>query len=337
MAIKGVSTRDSINQGFKSIGKLRKGGPKRDGKFGEDLDHFRFTSESDAVAMAFFDAYGPKPNHLTVYLQHNEYERNFSSWRELYGQNQLCKLRCDGQNWVDWIEGDRHHHGSKPCEKQFLDTANRCPGCPLKQVGRLEVILPKLWEAGHIGIVTMETHSWNDIAHISGQLIQYEPLIGKAFTLWRENDRIGAPIKGKRAAVIKSLVHLDLTEEFLLLEFHSAQRRALEKAADRPAIDATIEPDDVWDDNGNDPFYDVVEDPVPPPFAEAQAEDIEPELAHEWTRQEANALFNWTRNDLVIPDRDTLKALGVDQISACPLSPKEARDKINAWIAEQAG
>lgn len=231
MPIQGVSDRDSADPRFKNIGKLRKGGPKRNGQFGIDLDHFRFTSEQTEVVSAFYEAYGEQPARLEVFLPYDEMERCFSSWRELYGRNGLCKCRCDGSHWVDWIIDDQHHHGYRPCTKEFRDTENRCPGCPLKQVGRLSVILPALWAAGHIGLVTVETHSWNDIAHLSAKLTQWEPLPGKPFTLWREQEKIGAPINGKRAAVEKSLVKIELTDSYLQDLFNSAQQKAIAAVA----------------------------------------------------------------------------------------------------------
>ena len=229
MPIHGVSTRESLDPRFKSLGKLRKGGPKRSGQFGADLDHFRFTSEDPAVVQAFYQAYGEKPSELVVFMPYDQMERNFSSWRELYGQNGLVKIRCDGENWVDWLDGPRHCHGYLPCPETFLDPDNRCPDCPLKPVGRLEVIVPELWKAGYIGLVTVETHSWNDIAHLAGKLAQYEPLRGKPFTLWREMTTIGAPNEktGKRMAVTKPLVCIELTNERLVEELEAAQRRSL--------------------------------------------------------------------------------------------------------------
>lgn len=228
MAIKGVSDRNSVAPRFKVIGKLKKGSPKENGRVGADLDYFRFDSNDPLVLQAFEGIYGPEPRRLDVYLPYRNMEDNFSSWRELYGQNGLCKVRCDGENWVDWIDGPRHYHGERPCTWEFRDPASRCPGCPLQPVGRLSVILPEMWHAGHIGLVTVETHSWNDIANLSSKLVQWEPLTGKPFTLWREDTRIGVPIKDKRAAVEKSLIYVELTNDYLVALLRDAQRKALE-------------------------------------------------------------------------------------------------------------
>lgn len=244
MPIQGISTREHIDPRFKTIGKLRKGGPKQGGRFGKDLDHFRFTSTDSFIVAAFHKAYTEEPNYLTVYLPYDQMERNFTSWRELYGQSGLVKIRCDGENWVDWIDGPRHHHGERPCTKEFKDPQNRCPGCPLQPVGRLSLILPELWQADYIGIVTLETHGWNDISHIASKLVQWEPLTGKPFTLWRENAKIGAPNEktGKRMAVTKSLVYIELTADYLAKQFQAAQHRAL-AALEIPEIPAGNELD----------------------------------------------------------------------------------------------
>jgi hypothetical protein len=228
MPIIGASRREDVAPRFKSLGKLKKGAPKGDGL--RDLEYFRFApKDNDATLMkAFAGAYGEEPVSLQpIYLPHDTMEQNFSSWRELYGQNGLCKVRCNGSEWVDWIEGNAHRHGLKPCDKEFKDTKNRCPECPLKPVGRLEVILPELWYTGHIGLVTVETHSWNDIATIAGKLVQWEPLQGRPFILWREDTRIGVPIGEKRAAVEKSLIKIELTDERLVQMLESSQRAAL--------------------------------------------------------------------------------------------------------------
>lgn len=240
MPIYGVSDRDSVDPRFKNIGKLRKGSPKNGGRMGKDLTYFRFTSLIPGAVKAFYDANGKEPKRLTIALPYRTMEENFMTARELYGQNGLCKERCDGINIVDWIDGDRHYHGQQPCTKEHLDTANRCPGCPLKQVGRLSVILPELWHAGYIGLVTVETHGWNDIANISGKLVGCEPLTGKRFKLWREDNKVGAPINGKRAAVTKSLVKIELDDAYLIAQLEASYQRTMADVV-RIAIPETVD------------------------------------------------------------------------------------------------
>lgn len=168
MPIKGLSTREDARPKFNVIGKLRKGTKKKaNGHMGDDLkDFFRFTSDDPEIVTTFYDIYGDKPNHIPFYLPFDLAEDNFSSWMELYGQNKLIKRRCDGEYWRNWIEGMRYMRGHKLCELECKDTQAqpRCPDCPLKPIGRLSIILEPMWRAGHIGLITAETHGINDMA-----------------------------------------------------------------------------------------------------------------------------------------------------------------------------
>lgn len=231
MPIKGLSTREDTTASFTVIGKLRKGTKKKaNGHMGADLkDYFRFTSDDPEVVTTFYGIYGDKPNHLPFYLPFANMEDNFSSWREDYGQNKLVKRRCDGEYWRNWIEGTRYMRGHKLCELECKNTPDRCPDCPLKPVGRLSIILEPLWRAGYPYLVTMETHGINDIGAISSKLVQREPLTGKEFNLYRETRTIGVPNKttGKRMAVSKSLVFVELSQRWMLNEIEAAKTSAL--------------------------------------------------------------------------------------------------------------
>ena len=231
MPIKGLSTREDTTARFKVIGKLRKGEPRKaNGHIGADLkDYFRFTSDDPEIMTTFYDIYGDKPNHIPFYLPFDREEDNFSSWRELYGTNNLVKRRCDGEHWQNWIDGTRYMRGHKLCELECKDTPNRCPDCPLSCVGRLSIILEPLWRAGHIGLVTVLTTAINDIGEISSKLVQREPLAGKEFELYRETRKIGVPNKKKnsRMAVSKSLVYVELSQRWMLDEIEAAKRTAL--------------------------------------------------------------------------------------------------------------
>ena len=245
MPIKGLSTRDDVAPRFPTIGKLRKGGPKRNGQFGKDLDHFRFTSDEAGVVEAFQSIYGEEPDHLDVYLPFATMEENFGSWRETYGANGLVKIRCDGENWVNWVDGPRYMKGRKPCALKCKDVANRCPDCALAYVGRLSVILEPLWRAGFIGLVTMETHAINDIGQITSKLVQHEPLTGKQFSLYRKDTRIGVPMKGKRAAVDKSLVYIELSQQWMVAQLEAARDTAFAQLNGHApvALAATVDED----------------------------------------------------------------------------------------------
>jgi hypothetical protein len=124
--------------------------------------------------------------------------------------------------------------------------------------------------------------------------------------------------------------------------YAKATEHMIEAPPERTAITATVDPEDVWDNGGEDGDYEEVEDPAPPPFAEMQAEDIESEDEPEpepriWTLAEASALFRWTRRDKGLDDADVLKALKVAGLKDCLLTVREAKKAIDAWIAEQAG
>lgn len=231
MPIKGLSTREAAKPRFQVIGRLRKGEPKKaNGHMGADLkDYFRFTSDDPEIVRTFYDIYGDKPNHLPFYLPFEAGEDNFSSWREDYGQNKLVKRRCDGEHWINWIEGTRYMRGHKLCELECKNTPDRCPDCPLKFVGRLSIILEPMWRAGYIGLVTVLTGGINDIGAISSKLVQREPLTGKEFNLYRETRTIGVPNKktGKRMAVSKSLVFVELSQRWMLNEIEAAKTTAL--------------------------------------------------------------------------------------------------------------
>jgi len=232
MPIKGLSTRNDVQPRWPIIGRLHKGGPKRKkgGKeiFGEDLSYFRFTSETEGVEAVFYEVYGKEPNFISCYMPFAEMERCFPSWREDYGQNQMVKVRCDGENWVNWVEGARYHKGSRPCTKPERDSESGCPECSFSYVGRLFIILPPLLRAGHVGLVRMDTHSKNDIGWIASKLVQCEPLAGKEFMLWREENRIGAPIvkDNRRIAVDKWLVKLELSQSYLVKQLEAQEQRA---------------------------------------------------------------------------------------------------------------
>jgi len=272
MPIYGLSDRDSLDPRFKEIGRLRKGAAKKGNQPGADLEYFRFvpTGNRPDVLAAFQKAYGKEPTHLEVYFPFDTMERVFSSWREEYGQNRLCKLRCDGARWHDWVIGDRHYHSTegRECDFEFRDSAAGCPKCPCGYYGRLSIILPEMWYAGHVGLVTVMTTSINDISILASKLVQWEPLTNKPFLLWRQLDRIGVPIGGKRAGVDKSLLHLELTEEKLVQAFLSAGDQPAQLAERATGAGDTeqpeAEPEDIEGDEGPD---------------EAQFEEIEPEAA----------------------------------------------------------
>ena len=278
MGIYGVTNRAALEERFPVIGKLRKGGPKQNNQFGKDLEYFRFASDNDAMVKAFRQAYGDQPDTLDVYFPNSNYEAVFQSARELFGQNHLLKEQCDGMYITQWQDGYKMVSGKRLCEKKCKDTESRppCPDCPLKQIGRLSVILLPLLEAGFPGTVTLETHSWNDLYHIADTLAKYEPLVGRAFRVYRKETRIGRPDKrnNTRAASDKWLVRIEPTQETAILLIEDSKRKARaalgagattnapQLAAGQPLTpDLVVDPGVVdFDGDGGDDYNEVLDE-----------------------------------------------------------------------------
>jgi len=209
MAIRGLTDRDSITPRFPRIGKLRKGGEKTVSGFGADLDHWRFTSRWPGAEAAFLTAYGEAPRQINVYLPYATAEECFQSWKEAW---KACGLdhRCDGEICTIWLGPDgKYHREPKPCPG----------GC--KEIGRLEIMIPELVDAGFVGIVTMETHSKNDLISITETLMKTAELRGDnplglrniRFNLRRVPEKISVPgfgmNAGQRQRVEKWLVKIE--------------------------------------------------------------------------------------------------------------------------------
>jgi len=191
-----IGLTDEIQPRLTRLGKLRKGGEKTPKGFGPDLDHFRFTSDRADVVAAFERAFGTEPRSILVYTFAEHTGQVFSTWCEVWDKSGLVH-RCNGQTMSIWREGDKYKRGSQPC-------AGGHNGNPRNDaVGRLEVIVPELIEAGFVGTVTMETHSLNDIVAISSSLEYVRNmrgnLSGAAFNLRRVKETISVPGWGNRA------------------------------------------------------------------------------------------------------------------------------------------
>jgi hypothetical protein len=257
MAIKGLTDRDSITPRFPRIGKLHKGGEKSATGFGPDLDHWRFTSDRPEAEAAFVAAYGECPAQINVYLPHTSVEDNFQTWKEEWKSGGLGH-RCNGETCTIWMGDDgKYHRNPKPCPG----------GC--KEVGRLEVVIPEMLQAGHIGTVTMETHSLNDLISISETLLKTAELRGDnplglqgiLFSLRRVPEEISVPgfgkNAGKRQRVEKWLVKIEPAVDWVQTQMALAR-------TDTPAL--TMDDSDEGD-------YDtpvVTEIPSDPESADAQ-------------------------------------------------------------------
>jgi hypothetical protein len=232
LPIKGLT--DDIAPRLPSLGKLRKGAEKPERGPGKDLQHFRFDGAKPAITEAFMAAYGAAPGSLTVYLPYPAAEACFDTWQEEWAAGGLVH-RCDGQTMTVWREGSGYARGAKPCpyytgEKQRIK--NRQPGCD--EVGRLVVILPELIRAGHVGYVTLETHSKHDMLNILGALKAAEEaagargLLGIPFTLYRREEEISTPTDdGGRATRKKWLVFIEPQAAWVQVRMQLAHAEAL--------------------------------------------------------------------------------------------------------------
>lgn len=242
MPIRGMTDKQSITPRFPRLGKLRKGGERiekvnKDGKkyttWGEDLNHFRFTSPNPDIVTAFEEVYGKEPKSIMVYLPYATPDECFPTWCELWGESGLVH-RCDGENMTIWLEGDHYVKGSKPCVGGHKNNNPLDDG-----IGRLSVIIPELVQAGFVGFVTVETHSKNDIVSISSVLAEAlqqrgdNPLglRGIQFQLRRIQENISVPgwgdRKGKRSRTDKWLVRLEPAVEWVRLQLTLDRQRAM--------------------------------------------------------------------------------------------------------------
>ena len=224
-----IGLTDNVLPRFQRIGKLRKGGEKTPKVYGPDLDHFRFTSDRPEIVQAFHQVYGKEPRLLRVFIPQQQMSDAFPTWCELWSASGL-QHRCDGQTMTIWREGDKYVRGAQKCSggHEKGDSKN-------DSVGRLDVIIPELINAGYVGYVTLETHSLHDILHISGVLKAVEEsrgdLRGVEFTLRRVQEKISTPgfgeRKGERSKVEKWLVKIEPAADWVRVQIESARAEAL--------------------------------------------------------------------------------------------------------------
>lgn len=244
MAIRGLT--DSIKPAFPCIGKLRKGGEKTASGFGKELDYWRFTSDRPEVVEAFKAVYGDRPRLVNVFLPYASIDDNFEAWKEHWAAGGL-RHRCDGQNMVIWLGPDgKYHREPKPCTG----------GCD--EVARLSFIVPELVTAGHIGYVTMESHSINDIRSIYAVLTAIADarannplgLRGVQCVLRRVPEKISVPgfgnNAGKRQRVEKWLAKLEPAASWV--ENQLALQRAGQFALPSGAV-ASLETGEIVEDD----------------------------------------------------------------------------------------
>lgn len=236
MPIKSLQTNRQAQ--FPCIGKLRKGGAKRQnaqGKeiMGVDLGHFRFVSDDAEATKAFAAYYGDEPRAINVFMPFATAAENFAAWLEEYRAGGMVR-RCDGEQQHFHRDADgRGNTTPKPCER----VCGRTCGCD--EVGRLSIIVPEL---GRLAWVMVETHSVYDIIQLTENLQAAEAMRGDLrgipFILSRREREISTPDgKGGRARRTKSLLFVEPDPQWVRLQLESVRLAAL-PIVDAPALQA---------------------------------------------------------------------------------------------------
>jgi hypothetical protein len=213
MPIKSLTTRQAR---FPLLGKIRKGGekkenPKRPGTLisGDDLEYFRIDSDIQGINEKFTAIYGKEPKQLDCLLPFPYTDQVFPCWMEDWGATGLVS-RCDEEKQHIYQQaGKMIATNPIPCKRQ-QNPDGSYSGCKCKQVGRLQIVLPKL---GELGYFEVETHSKWDIIGLTEQLLAIETsagsLIGIPFLLERGSRELSYPLPdGKRARKTFSLLSI---------------------------------------------------------------------------------------------------------------------------------
>lgn len=272
MPIKGLTT--NVRPAFPSLGKLRKGGKKTSAtRPGPDLEYFRFTSDDPQIEAAFYTAYPEKPQSINVFLPNKAIDDVWECWQERWVAGGLMH-RCDGETCVVWQD----NLGG------YQNTPEPCPG-DCKPVGRLQVMLPELLQAGFVGYVTFETHSKHDIMSVQACL---EDAAGKSngygltgieFRLYRIAQKISTPMTDKETGEIKRVRRVKwlvkLTPTVRWVQAQLAQAKHLQLAMPEQETPTVLAlPDPPFEDGE---FYD-----------DGEAEEVlepEHELPPHWTNK----------------------------------------------------
>lgn len=232
MPIKNLT--DKRESGMPLAGRLYKGGPKQNGAFGKELDHFRYTNphRKDDPTMAvtkdesdFLESYGKEPRFLNVYLPHQDVDQNFPTWYEIHSAGRLL-YRGDGETATFWYDEKTKKYRSDPVP--FPLEMKDEKGRPLaRATGTLHLYLPDMWNKGHVGLVVLSTHSKNDIIRIHRALSAYQEargdLRGIAFTLFRYLGTVTDPDGARRK---KWLVGIRPEQDWAMAQLAAARATA---------------------------------------------------------------------------------------------------------------
>lgn len=216
-----IIKRSKPYQAFAQFGTIRKGAPKQGGKWGAELSYFRIEVNpeyKEQVQEALTRIYGEKPKILNrCYIVGYTTEDAFSFFYEEYAGNGALKIKCDGENQVQYLEANGQYNTQpKQCVK---------PKCECRLSGRLNVILYDLClEIGLWGSFKLVTGSSKDCNEIYSKLKFAEStmngsLIGIPFTIQRKPDEIFAVIKKdgvlQRSKIKKNFIIMDMDTEYM--------------------------------------------------------------------------------------------------------------------------
>jgi len=244
MAIKGMTNRQAQ---FPEIGQLRKGGEKqirkrKDGTeytiWGNDLDHFRFTSEIPEAVSAFEAVYDGQPRMINVLLPFQYVDENWEAWQEEYVAGGLVH-RCDGETMVLWQKADgSYSHEPKPCPYAGgKQRTKQNPGC--KPTARLKVIVPELRRLAYVTVLTNSVH---DICNLDSQLRALESLRhdlrGIPLQLLRSSKTISTPDEktGNRVRRQKWLLSIEAAPQWVGLQLAAQEVAALPQLPEGMAL-----------------------------------------------------------------------------------------------------
>jgi hypothetical protein len=206
---------------------------------GEDLDHFRFTSDDPKVLKAFEDAYPTIESRRSIncIILGNDAKTAFHSWFESWNASRQLIRRCDGEFIVrEYVDGDYVDY--------FGEQRPRCKGCPKRKkadkplgsdcsgVLRLRILIKELVEAGFVGYVKTGTSSIHDMSNLPAHLFKIEEDFGSIARVPVRLERYFAKVSsrrpnGGRALDDKWLLRISPDPEWLAerMRFLESQRR----------------------------------------------------------------------------------------------------------------
>jgi len=246
------------------------------------------------------------------------------------------------QQAFDW-NGTHFEAGEHvPCPGAAQDAYPHCAACRLSALLKVMMADPELFRFGYYQIATGSGRNFDTIMGTLEQM-PADRLNGFPFKLRLVEEQTSyQDTDGQRKKTKKWFLQLEPDPTIVRELYRRQTERMIGAPAPVPVLAETTGPE--WSIIDADP-------PAPPPFAEPEAQaayengapddeflaESEPESEpHKWTKDEATALFTWTRNDLVLTDAQALAVLDVDRISAYAGTPDEARARISAWLREAA-